>query len=224
MLAELTQVLDRVPVAAPMQSYLDAIVEDNVLGKPTHSTRQKTAKRLTELYALDPGCPSFRLLRFYWSDGAEGRPMLAFLSACAATRCSAKRPRTFWQSREIGWSRRARSPAGSPRGIRAGSRLRLCTRRRGTSPPPGRRPGYLRGAREKTPVRTSRYARRGCIFAPPGLSVRATRQTTARLDLDQTARPPSRRDRRSGDGGVEAGLAPTTRRRGRSSRSPSPDC
>ena len=83
MLAELTQVLDRVPVEAPMQSYLDAIVEENVLGKPTHSTRRKTAKRLTELFALDPGCPSFRLLRFYWSEGAEGRPMLAFLLACA---------------------------------------------------------------------------------------------------------------------------------------------
>ncbi|MBV8606365.1 MAG: hypothetical protein JO034_02745 [Singulisphaera sp.] len=83
MLAELTQVLDRVPVVAPMQSYLDAIVEDNLLGKPTHSTRQRTAKRLTELFALDPGCPPFRLLRFYWSEGAEGRPMLASLLACA---------------------------------------------------------------------------------------------------------------------------------------------
>ena len=83
MLAELTRVLDRVPVVAPRQSYLDAIVEDNLLGKPTHSGAEKTAKRLTELFALDPGCPLFRLLRFYWSEGAEGRPMLAFLLACA---------------------------------------------------------------------------------------------------------------------------------------------
>jgi len=83
MLAELIQVLDRVPTDAPAGRYLAEIVEENVLGKPTRSTRQRTARRLTELYALDPRCPLFRLLRFYWSDGAGSRPMLAFLLACA---------------------------------------------------------------------------------------------------------------------------------------------
>jgi hypothetical protein len=83
MLAELTQLLRRVPPDAPTQTYADAIVDENVLGKPTRATRQRTAKRLAELYVLDSRCPLFRLLRVYWAGDAEGRPMLAFLLACA---------------------------------------------------------------------------------------------------------------------------------------------
>jgi hypothetical protein len=83
MLRELAQVLDRIPGDAPAASYSLTIVEENLLGKPTRSTRQRTAKRLAELYALDPGIPLFRLPRYYWSGGVEGRPMLAFLLAAA---------------------------------------------------------------------------------------------------------------------------------------------
>ncbi|SRR5579883_2244249 len=83
MLAELTQVLDRVPADSSAATYATAIVEENVLGKPTRATRLRTAQRLAELYALDPACPIFRILRFYWSGGGEGRLMLAFLLACA---------------------------------------------------------------------------------------------------------------------------------------------
>jgi hypothetical protein len=83
MLEELTQALDRVPPDAPAASYAHAIIEENILGKPTRSTRQRTAKRLSELYVLDPGLPLFRLLRYDWSGGVEGRPMLAFLLAAA---------------------------------------------------------------------------------------------------------------------------------------------
>ena len=82
MLAELTRALDRVPAEASIQSYTAAIVDENLLGKPTRSTRLRTAKRLVELYALDPRCPIFRVFRFYWSGGGEGRPMLAFLLGC----------------------------------------------------------------------------------------------------------------------------------------------
>jgi hypothetical protein len=83
MLRELTQVLDRISPDAPAASYAGAIIEENILGKPTWSTRQRTAKRLSELYGLDPSIPLFRLLRYYWSEGVEGRPMLAFVLATA---------------------------------------------------------------------------------------------------------------------------------------------
>jgi hypothetical protein len=53
MLKELTQVLDRIPRDAPAASYAVAIVQENLLGKPTRSTRQRTAKRLTELELLN---------------------------------------------------------------------------------------------------------------------------------------------------------------------------
>src|SRR5271163_2931436 len=60
-----------------------AIVEDNVLGKATQTTRKRTAQRLRELYGLDPACPLFRLLRHFWPTDPSARPMLAFLAAAA---------------------------------------------------------------------------------------------------------------------------------------------
>jgi hypothetical protein len=83
MLEELGLVLDRVPRIARKGEYELAIVEQNILGKPTRTTRQRTVRRLTELYALDPACSVFRWLRTYWNVDPAGRPMLAFLAAVA---------------------------------------------------------------------------------------------------------------------------------------------
>jgi hypothetical protein len=83
MLRELTLLLAHVGADAPASKYLDAIVDNNVLGKPTRSTRQRTAQRLIEPYALDPSCALFRLLRHFWAIDANSQPMLAFLVACA---------------------------------------------------------------------------------------------------------------------------------------------
>src|SRR5579875_272804 len=83
MLDELTLVLEKVNPSAKADAYLSAIIEENVLGKPTQTTRQRSAKRLTELYCLDPTCSLFRLLRHFWAADKEGRPMLAFLVAAA---------------------------------------------------------------------------------------------------------------------------------------------
>jgi hypothetical protein len=54
-----------------------------VLGKATRSTRLKTAKYLTSLYALDPSRAVFRLLRYFWAPDQTGKPMLAYLAATA---------------------------------------------------------------------------------------------------------------------------------------------
>jgi hypothetical protein len=83
MLRELMLLLGHVSADAPASKYLDAIVDDNVLGKPTRSTRQRSAQRLKELYALDPNCTLFRVLRHFWAIDANSQPMLAFLVACA---------------------------------------------------------------------------------------------------------------------------------------------
>src|SRR5438128_1586093 len=83
MLEELSLLLDKVASDAAGAAYLDAINTDNVLGKPTRTTRQLTAMRLGELYTLDPGCTLFRLLRHFWPADRAGRPMLAFLAAAA---------------------------------------------------------------------------------------------------------------------------------------------
>src|SRR5207245_1582770 len=50
MFDELSLLLEKVGASANADAYLSAIIEENVLGKPTQTTRQRSAKRLTELY------------------------------------------------------------------------------------------------------------------------------------------------------------------------------
>jgi hypothetical protein len=83
MLKELSLLLEQVSSDAPAAAYGSAIVEENVCGKPTQTTRQRTAKRLAELYALAPSTTVFRLLRHFWPTDPASRPMLAFLAATA---------------------------------------------------------------------------------------------------------------------------------------------
>ena len=83
MLDELSLLLANVSPNGKAVSYVSAIVNENALGKPTRTTRQRTAKRLEELYSLDPICTLFRLLRHFWPTDQAGRPMLAFLAAAA---------------------------------------------------------------------------------------------------------------------------------------------
>lgn len=83
MLDELSLLLAKVSANGKAASYFSAIVDDNALGKPTKTTRQRTAKRLEELYSLDPTCALFRLLRHFWHADQAGRPMLALLAAAA---------------------------------------------------------------------------------------------------------------------------------------------
>ncbi len=81
MLGELSLVLDGVLADAPAARYREAIVEDNLLGKATRSTRLKTTEHLIALYSLDPSLALFRLLRSFWATEQVGKPMLAFLAA-----------------------------------------------------------------------------------------------------------------------------------------------
>jgi hypothetical protein len=83
MLAELRLLLDSQPPTTSAVDYRRAIIEDNVLGKKTITSRQLTAKRMRELYALDPDVTVFRLLRRLWDLDAAGRPLLAFLCSSA---------------------------------------------------------------------------------------------------------------------------------------------
>ncbi len=83
MLAELTELLASQPADAAAADYRRAIVAGNVLAKRTESTRTLTAQRMSELYALDPRVPVFRVLRRLWDADAAGRPLLACLCANA---------------------------------------------------------------------------------------------------------------------------------------------
>jgi len=63
MLAELDAVLGAVPNGSSSADYRNAVLEGNVLGKITDSTRQKSLRHLRELYALDERTPIFGVLR-----------------------------------------------------------------------------------------------------------------------------------------------------------------
>ena len=70
-------------VEAPKQTYIDAIVSDNCLGKQSGKTRALTARHLSELYSLDPNIPVFKLLRFFWNRDLQGHALLSALCAYA---------------------------------------------------------------------------------------------------------------------------------------------
>jgi hypothetical protein len=82
MLPELRALIASVPAdAAARANYRTAIVDDNVLGKPTFSSRQKSEKHLYELFGLDPGLALFRLLRRFAAADPESLPLLALTCA-----------------------------------------------------------------------------------------------------------------------------------------------
>jgi hypothetical protein len=83
MLKELEALLAAVPIDAPAKAYRAAIVEENVLGKRTLSTRKETASRLSALHGLDPSKPLFRVLRRLWAVHSSAHPQLALLNGLA---------------------------------------------------------------------------------------------------------------------------------------------
>jgi len=83
MLAELSTVLGSVPRGSSTGDYRAAIVQQNVLGKTTDSTRQKSLRHLRELYALDEAIPIWGLLRKLHATDSASLPLLAVQVAWA---------------------------------------------------------------------------------------------------------------------------------------------
>jgi hypothetical protein len=83
MLTELGLLLENARPEFSMPDYRNLVVTENVLGKPTHTTREHTARKLKALYGLDPVLPIFRILFRFWQVDEESRPLLAMLCAQA---------------------------------------------------------------------------------------------------------------------------------------------
>lgn len=83
MLSELREVLAKCRPDATRAEYLLAIQEDNCLGKRTAATRKLSSQRLSELYALDPDVPLFRVMRMCWYGERAGQALLAMSLALA---------------------------------------------------------------------------------------------------------------------------------------------
>ncbi len=83
MLAELEALLRTVPPGASEAEYAEAVVDRNVLGKETISSRKKSLSHLKELYALTPRSPLFTILRALHQISPDSLPQLALLIALA---------------------------------------------------------------------------------------------------------------------------------------------
>jgi hypothetical protein len=79
MLADLTALLANGGADAPER----AIVQDNLLGKPSIRSREAALYRLRQLYGVGGSDPIWHVLRKLWSRDPAGRPLLALLTALA---------------------------------------------------------------------------------------------------------------------------------------------
>lgn len=81
LLADLSTVLAACPANSSHEDYRTAIIDSNVAGKDTLSSRQRTFRYLREMYLLDPEDASFRAMLRLWHRDALGQPMIALLMA-----------------------------------------------------------------------------------------------------------------------------------------------
>ena len=83
-LEELRNLLASVPASnTTVEDYREAIVEQNVLGKPSTESRRIAFTRLRELYGLDSNLLIFRALRDLWEEDQVNQPELALLCSTA---------------------------------------------------------------------------------------------------------------------------------------------
>lgn len=83
MLTEVSRCLDILPSTASRADYQAAIVDQNIAGKETESSRKETFRRLRELFGLDLSIPLFRLFRELDTIDQVSRPLLSLLTVCA---------------------------------------------------------------------------------------------------------------------------------------------
>lgn len=83
MLDDLRTLLAHTPPQGERADYVAAVVDENVLGKPTRKSRELTLRHMAGLYALDTVNPIFRALRRLWALNEAAQPMLAIAVALA---------------------------------------------------------------------------------------------------------------------------------------------
>ena len=69
--------------ATTKEDYREAVIEHNVLGKPTVGARRTAFERLRELYGLDPNLLVFRSLLDLWKEDEAAQPEIALLCSTA---------------------------------------------------------------------------------------------------------------------------------------------
>ncbi len=81
MLLDLTRLLQFIAADQPLESYYHAVIEENILQKPTAATRADSFRYLHQLYILERKNVVFSALRMLWDQDLEAQPVLALLMA-----------------------------------------------------------------------------------------------------------------------------------------------
>lgn len=82
-LEDLQVLLAGPPASATAADYRAAVLDQNLLGKPTVAARRIAFARLRELYGLDPSLLVFRAMRDLWDADEAAQPKLALLCSTA---------------------------------------------------------------------------------------------------------------------------------------------
>jgi hypothetical protein len=83
LLADLSSVIAHCDPTCELEQYRAAVIDANVAGKDSLSSRQRTFRYLRELYALDLEVPEFRAFLRLWRREREGRPVVALMLAAS---------------------------------------------------------------------------------------------------------------------------------------------
>lgn len=83
MFLEMRTLVSELPLAVSRAAFATAIVEENILEKPTLSSRKNSLRHLIQLYGLDPSLALFRVLWTFGHDDVAALPQLCLVSAYA---------------------------------------------------------------------------------------------------------------------------------------------
>ena len=83
MFLEMRTLVRSMPLAVTQDDFTRAIVEENVLEKPTQGSRSKSLHHLIELYSLDPSRALFRVLWQLGHSDPDSLPQLCLICAYA---------------------------------------------------------------------------------------------------------------------------------------------
>src|SRR5687768_1280771 len=77
----LVELLRFMPLDATRERYHEAVVDGNLLGRPTQAGRQRSFRHLRELYFLDPSRREFAALRRLWDVDPDAQALIAGILA-----------------------------------------------------------------------------------------------------------------------------------------------
>lgn len=83
MLSELDQLIDHCSASAAKAELQAAVVEHNILAKPSLKARQLTWRHLSDLYSFNTDLAIWRAFISLWATDAQARPLLALTMALA---------------------------------------------------------------------------------------------------------------------------------------------